>query len=71
MRNQRLAILSFLVLLFIAFGDRMLPEPLGRVSYRTRTTINRFLVGNFQLQEPIDPHERTEEALQEIEKKSK
>jgi hypothetical protein len=61
--------LSFLAVIlgfaFIAWGDRILPEPMKTVSFRTRTTIERFLLGMTPDWNPENPNERTEKAIEE------
>lgn len=48
--NISLKIISFIplyILIFIAYGDGFLPEPLANASYQTRTKINNILLGTF------------------------
>ncbi|MEB3273115.1 MAG: hypothetical protein ACO4AI_03795 [Prochlorothrix sp.] len=52
-------------ILFIAGGDKVLPDPLGSASAQTRQAINNALVGSFPSWEPkTKPYERTEDALE-------
>jgi len=51
--------------LFIAGGDKVLPDPLGQASAQSRQAINNALVGVFPSWEPkTDPNERTEKAIE-------
>lgn len=51
--------------LFIAVGDKVLPDPLGQASAQSRQAINNALVGKFPSWKPkTDPYERTEEAIE-------
>ncbi|KKI98601.1 hypothetical protein [Prochlorothrix hollandica] len=53
-------------ILFIAGGDKVLPDPLGAASAQTRATINNALVGVFPSWKPrTNPNERTEKAIEE------
>ncbi len=62
--------LAILALLFISLGDRFLPPPLSTASLQTRTAMNNLLVGAFPSWRPkTKPYERTEKAIDEIEKK--
>lgn len=66
------ALLSILLLVFIGFGDKLLPKPLSTVSFQTRTTINQFILGMFPTWEPkVKPYQRTEKAIEETRKDSK
>jgi hypothetical protein len=57
-----------LILVFIGFGDKFLPQPLSGASYKTRTTINNVMMSSFKLWTPkTNPHNRTERALEEQE----
>ncbi|BAY12497.1 hypothetical protein [Calothrix sp. NIES-2098] len=61
--------LILLFLIFVGFGDSFLPKPLSTASLQTRTTINQFFVGLFPSWQPSTrPYDRTERALDEIEK---
>ncbi|MBW4650539.1 MAG: hypothetical protein KME06_17895 [Kastovskya adunca ATA6-11-RM4] len=73
MRSNALTpILVILVLVFIGFGDRFLPEPVGTASTQTRTSINQFIAGMFPDWRPnkLKPNERTERAIQQQEEGS-
>jgi hypothetical protein len=54
----------FLFLLFVAIGDKVLPEPMKTTSYQTRTSINKFLIGLIPNWNPKNPNERTEDAIE-------
>lgn len=61
----------FLVLgiLFVAVGDKFLPEPLKGASRTTRTTVNEFVIGLIPNRKPkTNPYQRTEDALDQTEK---
>lgn len=59
---------AFFIVVFVAFGDRFLPKPIGPLSYRIRTTVEEFLKGKFPGASPVDnPHERTQEAIESLE----
>ena len=52
-------------LVFVFFGDRFLPEPLGPASLQTRTSLNQALMGLIPNWRPkTKPYERTEEAIE-------
>ncbi len=56
------------ILIFVALGDRFLPEPVGSYSYKARSAVENFLKGNFFLPEAIDnPHRRTESEVENLE----
>lgn len=61
--------LSFLLLLFIFFGDRVLPSPFNFYSWQLRTGLNRMLGGAAPQIKQIDPYERTEKAIREHERR--
>lgn len=64
-----LPILVILGLLFITIGDLVLPEPLKESSFRTRNSINEFMLSLVPSLEPkTRPYERTERALEEVQK---
>ncbi|NCJ07966.1 hypothetical protein GS597_15920 [Synechococcales cyanobacterium C] len=64
--RTNLIVFGTLVLLFVALGDRILPDPLGSASATTRKTLNQALVNLFPtFRPPLDPHERTEDAIQQ------
>ncbi len=53
-----------LILIFIGFGDKFLPQPLSGASYQTRTTLNSWMVASFKIWQPkTRPNERTEKAI--------
>lgn len=54
-------------LLFVGIGDRVLPEPLATTSADTRANLNQFFSGLLPDWQPIDPHQRTEEAIEVLE----
>lgn len=57
--------LLILFVLFVAIGDRVLPQPLSNASLQTRTSINKFLLGLAPKQGPkLKPYERTEKAIE-------
>lgn len=60
--------LSLLLFLgFVAFGDRLLPQPMSQASLQTRTSMNAALKGLFPKQSnkpKLKPYERTEDAIQ-------
>ncbi|MDJ0734140.1 MAG: hypothetical protein QNJ47_08680 [Nostocaceae cyanobacterium] len=63
-------LLILLSLIFIGFGDSFLPQPLSSASRNTRTTINNLLVGIFPTWQPkTKPYERTQDALEQTQKK--
>lgn len=58
--------------LFVAWGDKVFPGEFGQASTQTRVAVNNFLVGLFPGWEPkTKPYERTERAIEKIEKKDK
>ncbi len=57
-------ILLILALVFVAFGDQFLPQPLSGASFRTRVAIDHWMTGSFQFWHPkTDPYARTERAI--------
>jgi len=69
MRSQWPTVLLLLVLLFIGFGDRVLPSPLKEYSYGIRSGINRILIGSFPDWNPTPAKERTEEAVEDLQRR--
>ncbi|MEC4983974.1 MAG: hypothetical protein SAJ37_11210 [Oscillatoria sp. PMC 1068.18] len=70
MRSKNLlTIIGILALLFIGIGDTVLPGSLGEASKNTRQSINQFIIGLFPDKEFTNPNERTEEAVEEVNKK--
>jgi hypothetical protein len=69
----RILIPFLLVVVFIGFGDRFLPEPLKSASANTRHTINRVMMGLVpdQWQPGVDPNERAEEAFEKLDEEKK
>ena len=64
--RTNLIVFGTLVLLFVALGDQVFPDPVGAASASARQRINQALVNLFPtLRPPLDPHERTEEAIQQ------
>jgi len=58
-----------LILVFVGFGDKFLPQPLSGASYNTRTAINQWMTGSFQVWQPkAKPYDRTEQELKDQEK---
>ncbi|NDJ17807.1 hypothetical protein [Myxacorys almedinensis] len=58
--------------LFIGFGDRILPSAIGQYSLQTRSVIDNTLIGLFPSWRPkTNPHKRTRDAIDRIEKQSK
>jgi hypothetical protein len=54
-------------LLFVGIGDRVLPDPLATTSADTRANINQFIGDLLPDWQPIDPYQRTEEAIEVLE----
>ena len=69
----RIIIPFLLVIVFIGFGDRFLPEPLKSASTNTRKTINRVVIGLVpeNWQPGVDPNERAEEAFDKLDEEEK
>ena len=58
-------LLTILFLLFVFLGDRVLPEPLGPASLKTRTSLNQAMMGLIPNWKPkTKPYQRTEEAIE-------
>jgi hypothetical protein len=61
------------VLVFIAYGDSFLPQPLSDASYNTRTTINNLLT-SFSPDDILDnnkyDNKKRDKLIKEIEEKS-
>lgn len=67
--KSMIPIYLLLALLFVGLGDKFLPQPLSGMSYNTRTTLNQWMTGSFQVWQPkTKPHERTQEEIQRQEK---
>lgn len=58
-------LLTILVILFIAMGDRVLPKPLSTASLSVRTTMNNFLIGLFPSGKTKDVNGNREKALEQ------
>jgi hypothetical protein len=68
LRKLPFAWIILFALLFITLGDRILPQPLSGASFKTRTTLNQFVVGLFPGWKPkTNPYERTEKAVKQQE----
>jgi hypothetical protein len=68
--NISVKVISFIplyILIFIAYGDGFLPEPLANASYQTRTKINQILLGTF-MEKVIDNIENDKYNHQKIDK---
>ncbi len=69
LHKSTIPIVLMLGLIFIGFGDKFLPQPLSVASYRTRTTINQWMMATVRLWQPkTNPHARTERAIEREEK---
>jgi hypothetical protein len=56
--------------LFVAGGDQVFPGGVGKASTQIRTTVNNFLIGVFPTWQPkTKPYDRTEQELQELDRK--
>jgi hypothetical protein len=65
-RKLPIPFLLLIAILFIALGDRFLPQPLSGASLNTRNTLNQKIVGLFPSWRPkTKPYERTEKALEQ------
>lgn len=61
------SLLMIIVLVFIGFGDKFLPQPLSTASFQTRTTINNFVIGMFPSWKPkTNPNQRTQDAVKQL-----
>ena len=60
-------ILPLVILIFIGFGDRFLPQPLNGYSYKTRATINQFIVGLFPGKDLRNPYQNSDDAVKQAE----
>jgi len=69
----RVLIPFFLVVVFIAFGDRFLPEPLKSASANTRQTLNQVMMGLVpnNWKPGVDPNESAEEAFEKLDEEKK
>ncbi|HEY9874025.1 MAG TPA: hypothetical protein V6D12_11345 [Candidatus Obscuribacterales bacterium] len=63
-------LLIIAVFLFVGFGDRVLPKPLSTASLQARTTVNGYLLGLFPKKRFKNPNERTETAVDDLERKT-
>jgi hypothetical protein len=60
-----IGIATFLFLLFVFVGDRILPEPMKSASTRTRTQLNNFVLGLFPSGKPKNLNEEREKKLEQ------
>ncbi len=68
-RKGTIFLIFFIFLLFVGFGDRIPYPPISTASYRTRVTLNNFIMGMFHKPEPRkNPYEDTEKAVDDIER---
>jgi hypothetical protein len=65
-----LTIVTTFYLFFIAFGDKVFPSPLSDTSVSTRNAINEALIRIFPDKEIRSPHQRTEDAVRQLEKRN-
>ncbi|HTL88023.1 MAG TPA: hypothetical protein VL134_01390 [Leptolyngbya sp.] len=67
MRSKKIPV-GFLLLLsvvFVGFGDQLLPSEVGRYSFQARNSIDQLLVNAFPHWQPkTHPYRRTEEAIE-------
>lgn len=58
-----------LLLVFIGFGDKFLPNPLSNASVQTRTTLNKWIVGLFPQRDGdvINPNKEREAQIEQME----
>jgi len=62
------------ILIFIAYGDSFLPDPLGNASYQVRTKINNVLTGSFieSVEENLENdkynNDRNDKIIEQVEK---
>ncbi len=62
-------LLLLLSLLYIAIGDRILPQPIGKFSTQARTAINQAMTGSFPGWRPkTNPYKRTNDAIEREQK---
>lgn len=57
-------------LIFVGFGDRLLPQPLSGASLKTRTTINKFLFGLFPKGDMENPNDKRKEEIDKWEQQN-
>jgi hypothetical protein len=55
--------LGFIAFVFIGFGDRVLPKPLGNISLNTRTSITKALQGLSPTIKSQNPDDKMEKAV--------
>jgi hypothetical protein len=69
MTPQRLIkILIPVSIIFVIFGEQFLPQPLSGISRTIKQGANQFLEGLFPSYQPVNPHERTRNAVDKMEK---
>ena len=59
------------ILVFILWGDRFLPQPLNQLSYKTRNSFNKVLIGAFKLdklQNNKYNNQKSDRLIEEIER---
>lgn len=62
-------ILVPVLIIFVVFGDQFLPQPFSGVSSSIKQGANHFLEGLFPRYQPVNPHERTEDAIDKMDQK--
>lgn len=69
MRIQDLIVpILLLSIVYIGFGDRILPEPLGNLSTATREGMNDIVRGTLPGFSPMNPNDRTEREVKKLDK---
>lgn len=68
--NSLLKVSLVLSVLFIGFGDRVLPQPMSATSVQARESVNQFLIKLFPEWQPANPTAQTEKENQKQEQKT-
>ncbi|MEB3291690.1 MAG: hypothetical protein VKJ24_00880 [Synechococcales bacterium] len=69
MRRFPIGIALLVVLLFIGFGDQILPQPIGQYSLIIRTTLNNMMINAFPQWQPKNPNNPRKEQIDKLEKR--
>lgn len=65
-----MAVLLLLALMYVGFGDQVLPSEIGKYSAQIRASADNMLVGIFPSWRPkTDPNQRTEKAIEKLDRR--
>jgi hypothetical protein len=70
MKRVPIGLILLLSVVFVGFGDQILPKPIGKYSTAARTTLDNMMVSAFPEWTPkTNPYGRTEDAIKQTEKR--